>query len=127
MQRQFQQPIRVKRFVYLRCARAISHGFVVTNGGIIRRAGRFKSRRRLLVIVKPVHPHADFGVAGQGSNLFNFLAPPRAVNPCINPVQSDFAARSRQLPNRAGNIPSPVSGSPELGRRAIQLLPRQFR
>ena len=98
MQRQFEQPTRIERLVHLRCASAISHRLVVANRRVVSRASSLQHRGRLLVIVKPVHPHADFG---ELPSAFESLPIPRALCSCR--AMHRFRAAPLRSPRRSAS------------------------
>ena len=119
--------MHLERLVSLRRAGTISNCFPVANGRVVGRFRLLQGHGRLLVIVEPVHPYADFGGTRQAPNLFEFFAAPGAVEPCVDPVQSDFAARSHDLPDSICNIAGAIAELRETrGAGPSEFRPGQF-
>ena len=62
-----------------------------------------------------MHPDADFGDPVRCRISVSFFASSGTVEPGINPMQSDFASRSRQLLDRVRDILGPIASCAKLG------------
>src|SRR5215813_191603 len=60
-----------------------------------------------------MHPNAHLADSRQAPDFFKLLAPTGAVEPCINAMQTDFAACSQELVDANRDIPGVVPGGPK--------------
>ena len=98
MQWEFEQPCRGERLEDLSGSRTISHGFIVSNRGVVNESCIFERYGSLTVIVQPVHPHPNFLGSRNSSNLLPFLSADGGIIPRINSMQPDFpASRNKSL------------------------------
>jgi hypothetical protein len=71
-----------------------------------------------------VHPHAHFGRTREAANLFEFLSACGAVQPSINSMKTDLAARRAQLLNARRKLARSVASGTKRRRRTVRLLAR---
>src|SRR5688500_3087747 len=90
-----------------------AHGLVVAERGVVVVAGFLQSRWSVLIEEQPVHTDTGRGHAGYFGHGVALLGAPVRVDPGVDTVDADLAARGDQVRDPLRNVRRAVRRSPD--------------